>query len=126
MELVKVTPVWSDARGSITDLLNDVPIRHVGLITSQAGTVRGNHFHRQADQYAYVIHGRVRYYEREPGQDVAITDLEAGDLVYTQAGRAHTLQFLEDSFLLVLTTRSRAADGFEDDTIRLDPPLVEG
>lgn len=124
MDIVKVAPVWSDARGSITDLLNDVAIRHVGLIGSKAGAVRGNHFHRQADQYAYVVQGRVRYYEREPGRDVDVADLETGDLVCTRAGVAHTLQFLEDSLILVLTSRSRAVDGFEEDTVRLDPPLV--
>jgi quercetin dioxygenase-like cupin family protein len=126
MKIVKVAPAWSDARGSITDLLNDVAIRHIGLIDSKAGAVRGNHFHRQADQYAYILRGRVRYYERPPGHDVAVADLEVGDLVFTRAGVAHTLQFLEDSLLLVLTTHSRAANGFEDDTIRLDPPLVRG
>jgi quercetin dioxygenase-like cupin family protein len=126
VEITKVAPVWSDARGSITDLLNDVAIRHVGLIDSHAGAIRGNHLHRQADQYAYILQGRVRYYEQKPGGDVGVADLETGDLVCTRAGVAHTLQFLEDSLLLVLTTRSRAAHGFEDDTIRLDPPLVPG
>jgi SAM-dependent methyltransferase/quercetin dioxygenase-like cupin family protein len=125
MHTTKIAPVWTDGRGRIADILNGVSIRHIGIITSKAGSVRGNHYHRKADQYDYLLQGRLEYYEQEPGRDVTFTQMVAGDLVLSRAGAAHALRFLEDSILLVFSTESRANGDFQEDTVRLEHPLVE-
>lgn len=126
MRRAKITPVWTDARGEIADILNGAVVRHIGIITSKAGSVRGNHYHRKADQYDYLLRGRLEYYEQEPGRDVTVAELGEGELALSKAGAAHALRFLEDSVLLVFSTESRADGDFQEDTVRLDSPLVQG
>ena len=51
MELRKIEPSFRDDRGDITDILVKEAIEYVTLITSNAGTVRGNHYHKQTYQW---------------------------------------------------------------------------
>ena len=124
MEFIKLSPVFSDSRGDIFDLLNGVDVRHVGIIMSKAGTVRGNHYHVKAHQYTYIVSGKMEYFERQGCSELEHVVLSKGDFVYTRAGCAHAIHFLEDSEILELTTESRADGGFEDDTKRLENPLI--
>lgn len=123
MDVIQLRPAFTDHRGSITDLLNRVEIRHVAVLTSKSGTVRGNHYHEKADQYNYVISGKLELFAREPGQEIKKVVLRKGDLVLTKALCEHAMRFLEDSVLLVLTTQPRDEGGYEEDTKRPEVPL---
>lgn len=123
MKVVKLVPAFTDGRGSITDILNGVDVRHIGVIKSKANTVRGNHYHLKADQYTYVLSGKIEYWEGKEEQKKTSVILTKGEFVVSTASYAHAIRFLEDSELLVLTTQSRSEDGYEQDTIRLKEPL---
>jgi len=125
MRVWRPEPVWEDARGAITDLLDDVTVRHVGLVTSKAGTVRGNHIHQKADRYTYLLGGRMEYFEQAPEGKPTSAVLDVGSMVYTPAGTALAIRFLEDSTFLELNTEPRSQGRYEEEIVRLQHPLVE-
>ena len=64
-------------------MLNDVPIRSVGIVTSHKSVVRGNKYHRSADKYIYVMSWAVEWLYR--GSDQKRTNratFEAGDFSF--------------------------------------------
>lgn len=124
MEIIPLVPAFKDNRGTITDLLNDVEIRHVAVIDSVTGSVRGNHYHVQSSQFNYVIAGKVEVVTRDRKGEVTRRFLSKGDFFLTPPYCEHAMRFLEDSELLVLTTKARSGGGYEEDTIRLKDPLI--
>ena len=118
-----LTPDFTDDRGTITDLLNGIEIRHAAVITSVGDTVRGNHFHHVAGQFNYLISGEVEVLWREPGKEVEVARLLPGGYAYFPPKCEHAIHFLKDSELLTLTTQERDDGGYERDTVRLEVPL---
>ncbi len=116
---------FQDERGAITDLLQDVEIESVTLITSRAGAVRGNHYHKETIQYTYVLKGKVCAYTQD-GEDAEIQSrmLVPGDLLTSPANERHALKAIEDSTLLILTRGPRSGTSYEDDTFRI-PSIVK-
>ena len=55
---------FEDERGVIKNLLH-TPIMSVAMITSKKGTERANHFHRSNSHFAYVVSGKIEYFERD-------------------------------------------------------------
>ena len=118
----KINPVFEDHRGKIMDLLDDEIILHVGMLTSRADSIRGNHYHKKAKQFNYIIKGTIELTTWDPTDpnplpDVAI--LRKGDFVSIPAGIAHTMKALEDSEFLDLNTESRSNNAYEEDTFRV-------
>jgi quercetin dioxygenase-like cupin family protein len=121
LKIEKIEPVFEDKRGKIIDILDDEEILHVGIITSNKGAVRGNHFHNIAKQYNYILKGVMELTVKESinSKDQPETHiLEKGHFVYIPPKVIHSLKALEDSVFLDLNTVSRSGDGYEDDTIR--------
>lgn len=123
VDVGSLTPDYSDDRGTITDLINGVDIRHAAVITSVGDTTRGNHFHHVAGQYTFVISGEIEVLWQEPGEAVETAKLKSGGYAYFPPKCAHAIHFLTDSELLTLTTQERDDGGYEQDTVRLDIPL---
>ena len=112
---------FNDNRGDIINIL-DQPLKHVAIITSNAGAVRGNHYHPEDVQYCYLVTGRFESYARDmndPEGKVERQVVEAGDLVLSPPMVAHAQVFLEDSVFLALTLDSRESSRFEEHTIRV-------
>lgn len=116
---------FRDSRGAITDLLDDVALNSVTLITSKRGAVRGNHFHKKTVQIVYVLSGRLRYYWRPAkGGKVRSVTLKAGELGTSPAGEAHTLVAVSDCSFLTLSQGPRHGKDYEKDTFRCADKLV--
>ncbi len=116
-------PVHTDARGEIWDILEGEELRHAGYIVSRRGAVRGNHYHKKATQYTYILRGRAEWVTkdvRDPTAQVKSKILCAGDLAITPPEVAHALIALEDTEFLDLTDVSRAEGGYEEDIIRVE------
>jgi quercetin dioxygenase-like cupin family protein len=126
MDTVSVTrpaPAFTDERGSITDLINSVdPVHHIGHITFTTGAVRANHYHKESNQYDYVLEGKIELATRavEEGAEVSTVILEPGDLAYVPKNTIHAYRALEDSVVINVTTTSREGAGYEEDTVRVD------
>jgi quercetin dioxygenase-like cupin family protein len=108
-----------DYRGLIQDLLTDVKLDSVTLIRTNAGSVRGNHFHAETQQWTYVISGGLRVVTRVPGQEEREEFALPGCLFLSPANEHHAWEAVEDCEVLVFTTGPRSGADYESDTIRL-------
>jgi len=115
---------FEDHRGTIKDILFREPVDHVTVIHSRKGVVRGNHYHKETWQWAYITEGSIRYLWRLGDGKVEETILKAGDLILTAALEHHALEALEDSTFFVFTRGPRGGQDYESDTYRLDQPLT--
>lgn len=121
MKITRLGPVFSDHRGDITDILQHIPVDSVTVITSAAGSIRGNHYHKESLQYLYLMSGRVRSYAQAPGQAIEAAELAPGDLLTTPPLERHAIEALEDSVFIVITRGPRGGAAYESDTFRVEP-----
>lgn len=125
IKVTKIKPEFVDERGFISRLVDDdtLQFRAVLYITSKKGTVRGNHYHKKDAHYVYCLSGKFRYSEKDIGKSnskVESVILKPGDLVLSRPMRAHSMEFLEDSVFLAVTTEPREHEKYEEDTERIN------
>lgn len=124
MQVTKnIRPQFVDERGGITSILSgDNPsIKSVLSITSKAGSIRSNHYHKKDSHYCYIVSGRAEWREQPmSGGEVESAILEAGDMVYTAPMIIHTVKFLEDTVFFAFATESRLQENYEADTIKTE------
>jgi len=122
-KITKISPAFEDQRGSISDIILGQTIKHVGIITSKANSLRGSHYHKSSIQYNYVISGKLELKLKKSGQETAKIEkiiLEPGDLVEIQPYVIHALTAIEDSEFFVFTSEFRIDKDYENDTFRVD------
>lgn len=125
MEVVTPKIFFEDERGYIKDILVREPIDAITVISSAAGAVRANHYHKDTIQWIYVHSGRLRYIFQPDGEPVDARTLGPGDLIKTDILEKHAIKALEDSLFYVYTRGPRGGENYEEDTFRLDMPLVD-
>jgi oxalate decarboxylase/phosphoglucose isomerase-like protein (cupin superfamily) len=113
-----------DARGEIRDLLRDVELDGVTLITTHRGGIRGNHYHRNTSQWTYVISGRLRWVTQKPGGEAQEDMVGPGSFVLSPPNERHAMIAEENTTMIVFTRGPRSGANYESDTIRLDDPLI--
>jgi quercetin dioxygenase-like cupin family protein len=116
IEKLKFSPAFVDARGEITNLLEE-PIAHITLIDSRAGALRGNHFHQEDSHWTYLVSGKFEYSEMHDGV-VETTVMEPGDMVFSPALVPHAMKFSEESVFFAFTTKERDAGKYDEDLHR--------
>lgn len=119
-----VEPVFEDDRGAIEDILENEQFEHATIIRSVAGAVRGNHYHERTWQWVFVLSGSIRYAVGLPSGETDSGVIRKNDLLLTEPMESHALETLEDTVMLVLTRGPRGGTGYEDDTFRLEEPLI--
>jgi len=68
-------------------------IRYIAQIELQAGSVRGNHYHKVKQEWVYMMSGEVTLIVEDLESKARETaPLVAGDLAFIQIGVAHALQ----------------------------------
>jgi len=120
-KLVPLDEPFTDARGVIQNLLL-TPLSSVAIITSKAGTVRSNHFHKTDWHYLYIISGSMNYYERdiEGSSDVKPLLVTAGQMVFTPPLQVHKTEFLEDTVMISFAKNIRDHEHHEEDLVRVE------
>ncbi len=126
--MIKVThikPEFTDKRGFISRLVDNdtVPFRAVLYIESRKGAVRANHYHKKDSHYVYCLSGKFRYSEKDMSKKNSKKQsviLKPGDLVLSRKMIAHSMEFLEDTVFLAITTEPREHEKYEKDTVRLE------
>lgn len=114
--IVRLTPALKDDRGFITNVLES-DIKHVSVIFSMKGAVRGNHYHKQDFQHIFLVSGKYRSESKQvdiPDGRLESLIVEPGDLVITPPMVAHRMTFLEDSIQIALYTVARDRIGYSD------------
>ncbi len=124
IQVTHTKPEFEDERGYITRLVNDdsMLFRAVLYITSKKGAERGNHYHKTDFHYVYCVSGKFKYSEKDMNKPDSILEsviLEPGDLVLSRPMTAHSMEFLEDTVFLAITTEHREQEKYENDTVRI-------
>ena len=118
-------PAFADNRGTITDIVENVPFDSLTLITCSQGAIRANHYHKETTQYTYILTGSCRYFSQKPGGPVEQAVVTRGDLVVSPPLESHAFEALEDTELLAFCHGPRSGTQYETDTFRLDVPLIK-
>lgn len=107
-----------DERGIIEDLKvgKDWSVTYISF---KKGAVRGNHFHSKTVQMDYVLSGRL---ELHTPNHMRI--LDAGDSFEIGTGIVHAYKALEDSEMVSTCKGVRIGENYEEDTFRLENPLI--
>ena len=125
MKVINKKPAFEDERGTIIDIIENEIIEYTTLISSKKGSIRGNHYHKESIQYVFVLKGSFKLLTQMGNEEIKITFLKAGDLVFTPPMEKHALIALEDSEFLVFTRGPRGGKEFEKDTYRLTEKLTD-
>jgi uncharacterized RmlC-like cupin family protein len=120
--IVPLHPQYVDARGAIQPLV-DMDMKSCVLISSTAGSVRANHYHRTDWHFCYVLSGSIEYYHRPVGStaDPEHVTVRAGQLFFTPPMVEHAMVFPEETVFLTLGRNSREQEVYEADVVRIDP-----
>src|SRR5208282_2087889 len=71
-------------------------IRFIACIELRAGGLRGNHYHKVKNEWAYIIQGKIELLVQEPGTTgPEKVPLQTGDLVFVATGIAHAMRTVE-------------------------------
>jgi len=123
MDKIKIEPAFVDDRGSIWDFLTDEEIHHVGYLISKKNSVRGKHYHKEQRQYTLVLSGKMKVVTKNlQDVDAKIEEmiLNKMEMVMFTPYCYHSLEALEDTECLVLTSKGRKEQDYERDTIRVE------
>lgn len=121
--LVQLEPPFVDERGIIQPLVDRAMLSAV-LISSNAGAIRGNHYHKTDWHYCYVLEGSLEYFYRAHGstanpQRIVVT---SGQMFFTPPMVDHAMKFSERCAFLTLSRNHRDPASYEADVVRV--PLV--
>lgn len=120
--LVPLPAPFVDARGVIQTIVRDKKISTVQLITSKAGSIRANHYHKTDWHYMYVVSGTMTYFYRPVGSQVTPSSIlvQAGQLVYTPSLIEHAVEYHEDSVFINIAGGPRDQTAYENDLVRVE------
>lgn len=118
---------YSDERGIIEGIVEDVDFKSVLRITSLAGTIRANHFHKEDYHHCLLESGKMEYFERPVGSTDKPTKMliKAGQVFYTRPMVEHAMKFTKDSVFWCYSKLSRKQKDYESDTVRLKFDLTK-
>ena len=116
---------YTDDRGYIQDILTDSRFEHATYIFTKKNTVRGNHYHKKTVQYVFILDGKLEYHYLDKLNKHKKIILKKSDLVETPAFEKHAVKTLKDTHMIVLTRGPRGGSGYENDTFRLEKPLLK-
>lgn len=124
IKITHIDPEFVDERGGIARVLdqNKYIIRTILRITSKAGTIRSNHYHKKDYHYLYIESGKCEYSEKPADKldsPLETVILKSGDIVLSSPNIIHAVKFLEDSVIYAFSTEGRDQDKYEEDTIRI-------
>jgi dTDP-4-dehydrorhamnose 3,5-epimerase-like enzyme len=133
MSIIKKIKVFSsDDRGEIIDIFTHEPKDHCTIVTFTKNAIRGNHFHKESIQSAYVMEGNFQIYNVMIGEDlkydskqIEMIETTKGDYITHEKFEAHTYKCTSDSgSLMVFTKGVRGGKFYEDDTYRIEKKLI--
>lgn len=115
IKFIKPDFEFSDDRGSLKQLVHD-GWKQVNYITSVAGAVRGNHYHKVNIESFYVISGEFKLTaESIDGKEHEEHTMKAGDFFIVPPFVNHSFEYRADSQLISFYDKGvELADGKKD------------
>ena len=123
MNIQQIKLTFEDSRGTITDIVEQIDFNGATIISSKAGSIRGNHYHKESVQYIYVLEGRMISRSKKMGEKLTEVVVQRGDLISHEKYEAHMFEALEDTTFLVLSSGLRTGKDYEKDTFRISCPI---
>ena len=112
-----------DDRGEILSIV-DTKIQNVSIITSNANTIRSNHFHKKDFHFMYVLEGEIDYFFKNlEDNDIKYLKVKQGDTIFTPCLELHATYFPVKTSLIVSSGFPRDQDTYEKDTVRV--PFID-
>lgn len=105
----------TDARGSITGLVQFDQWEEVNHILSVRGTVRGGHYHKEAKELFVILSGKIEVTTRNVKdgrlvEEVDVVVVMTGDVFLVEPFVDHTFKCLEDSEWINLLSKKTDKD----------------
>ena len=94
---------YSDERGSIDGLVNFGNWKEINIICSEAGTIRGNHYHKNIDELFLVLEGQIKITLQKVLGDKALDNEKEtfivleGDVFLIKKNVNHIFEIIEKS-----------------------------
>lgn len=123
VKIIKGSKDFEDDRGKISNYELTEPVNWLGLISSKAGCIRGNHYHPVQEQKVLLISGSYIGVYKDINETDGKTEeqlIKAGDVEIISPNIAHTMIFLEDSVFINLVKGEREHKNFGKHTIRFE------
>jgi quercetin dioxygenase-like cupin family protein len=109
-----------DERGEILSIV-DNKIKNVSVITSNAGSIRSNHYHYADYHYMYVLKGEIDYFYKGLDDDeVKYLKVFEGQSVFTPPNEIHACYFAVETVMIVSSKNERDQATYESDTVRIE------
>lgn len=120
---LKIKTVFEDDRGQILELTTE-SVHHLGIVTFIKGAIRGKHYHKNSDQFNWVLDGKIELVIKNM-QDINSEPetiiLEKGDMIFIPSYWYHQFTGLEESRMLFSETGPRqTSKEYEKDTFRIE------
>jgi len=97
-----ITPdfIFNDERGSLVQLVHK-GYTQVNVVTSNAGVLRGDHYHKKSTEAFYVVSGSVDVTLNREAEREQIT-FKQGDFFQINPYTVHSMFYPEDTVLVAL------------------------
>ncbi len=124
MKILKVTPDFTDDRGTIADVFYQNNIEHVAYIKTFSKCIRGNHYHKLTTQHILITKGSLEYWYKDynkPLEKAKSYLAVENDLISTPPFEIHALKITNENHFIVFASGMRGGKDYESDTYRVDP-----
>lgn len=109
---------FTDDRGTLTQLVH-TGYSQINVVTSKAGTLRGNHYHMRSTEAFYVISGAVDITLRLVNKEERAV-FHSGDFFQIEPYTVHNMFYPEDTILVALYDIPIELEDGEKDIIPCD------
>lgn len=119
--LVPLPEAFRNEVGVIQNLVELGGVRNVAVISSEAKSIRSNHYHRTDWHFLYVASGRLLYYARDVGAGGIPEPMvfSAGQMFFTPPMAEHAVCSVVPTVLVSLSRNPRDHDSHESDVVRV-------
>jgi dTDP-4-dehydrorhamnose 3,5-epimerase-like enzyme len=119
--------VHTDERGSIEGLINQGTWKELNIISSDAGVVRGNHYHKNTRELFIILEGEIevrtqRVSNGHPAGTLSVYHVKAGDVFLVEPMTNHV--FTPRAFSKWINALSEPVDKEHPDFYRVEPNHV--
>ncbi|MCQ2484930.1 MAG: cupin domain-containing protein [Clostridia bacterium] len=106
---------FEDGRGTLTELVNNGEYKQVNAVFTKKDAIRGGfHYHRTTKEAFYIISGAIEV-TASLDSETEIATFHTGDFFMIDEFVRHNMNYLEDTYLVVLyTSKVEQADGTKD------------
>jgi len=103
----KITPqkVFSDERGKIESIVVGRKWMEVNRVESKAGVERGKHYHKETDEFFYMIEGVAEFTVTDSNGETNKVLLNKDQGLIIERKEIHSVKIIEDTVWLQMLTK---------------------